>query len=318
MKRRVIETILSLALTVAMVTGAPAMTFAAEDTAVEQTETTDEADEAAAEDFQVGDLTVKNTTTVKVKNAEIKEGVKETADSIAAAEETADADSKEATEATADADSKEATEATEEKINNLVLTMEDGTEHIFEDVKTEDWNEPSLYEEYGMFYISYKDVAGKDQEASEKADEKAFDEEKTVYATTKVNVREEPSTDAKAVKVVVLGAEFKATAVCPGWIKVKGETVEGYVSHLYVTEDKEKVDQLVAEQKAAEEAAAKAAAEAQAAAAAQAQAAAEAQAAAAAQPVTEVSRQAYDDCDGSGHGYYEITYSDGSVGYEEY
>ena len=306
MKRRVIETILSLALTVAMVTGAPAMTFAAEDTAVEQTETTDEADEAAAEDFQVGDLTVKNTTTVKVKNAEIKEGVKETADSIAAAEETADADSK------------EATEATEEKINNLVLTMEDGTEHIFEDVKTEDWNEPSLYEEYGMFYISYKDVAGKDQEASEKADEKAFDEEKTVYATTKVNVREEPSTDAKAVKVVVLGAEFKATAVCPGWIKVKGETVEGYVSHLYVTEDKEKVDQLVAEQKAAEEVAAKAAAEAQAAAAAQAQAAAEAQAAAAAQPVTEVSRQAYDDCDGSGHGYYEITYSDGSVGYEEY
>ena len=306
MKRRVIETILSLALTVAMVTGAPAMTFAAEDTAVEQTETTDEADEAAAEDFQVGDLTVKNTTTVKVKNAEIKEGVKETADSIAAAEETADADSK------------EATEVTEEKINNLVLTMEDGTEHIFEDVKTEDWNEPSLYEEYGMFYISYKDVAGKDQEASEKADEKAFDEEKTVYATTKVNVREEPSTDAKAVKVVVLGAEFKATAVCPGWIKVKGETVEGYVSHLYVTEDKEKVDQLVAEQKAAEEAAAKAAAEAQAAAAAQAQAAAEAQAAAAAQPVTEVSRQAYDDCDGSGHGYYEITYSDGSVGYEEY
>ena len=85
-----------------------------------------------------------------------------------------------------------------------------------------------------------------------------------------------------------------------------------------MTEDKEKVDQLVAEQKAAEEAAAKAAAEAQAAAAAQAQAAAEAQAAAAAQPVTEVSRQAYDDCDGSGHGYYEITYSDGSVGYEEY
>lgn len=47
-------------------------------------------------------------------------------------------------------------------------------------------------------------------------------------------------------------------------------------------------------------------------------AAADAQAAAAAQPVTEVSRQAYDDCDGSGHGYYEITYSDGSVRYEEY
>mgnify|MGYP000568014290 CR=1 FL=1 len=47
-------------------------------------------------------------------------------------------------------------------------------------------------------------------------------------------------------------------------------------------------------------------------------AAAEAAAEAAASEPTEVSRQAYDDCDGSGHGYYEITYSDGSVRYEEY
>lgn len=316
MKRRVIETVLSLMLTVAVVTGAPAMTFAA-DTSAEQTEAAEGAQEVTAEDFQVGDLTVTNTTTVNVKSAEIKEGVKETDDVVAtdAEETTTEADAADDKKE----DSAETTETKEEKINNLVLTMEDGTEHTFMDVKTEDWNEPSLYEEYGMYYISYKDANGKDQEAAEDAEEKALDEEKTVYATTKVNVREEPSTDAKAVKVVVLGAEFKATAVCPGWIKVKGETVEGYVSHLYVTEDKEKVDQLLAEQKAAEEAAAAAAAQAQAEAAAAAQAQAEAQAAAAAaQPVTEVSRQAYDDCDGSGHGYYEITYSDGSVGYEDY
>ena len=57
-------------------------------------------------------------------------------------------------------------------------------------------------------------------------------------------------------------------------------------------------------------------AEAQAAAPSASTVAAEAQAAAS-EP-TEVSRQAYDDCDGSGHGYYEITYSDGSVRYEEY
>lgn len=31
-----------------------------------------------------------------------------------------------------------------------------------------------------------------------------------------------------------------------------------------------------------------------------------------------VSKKAFYDCDGSGHGYYEITYSDGSVGYEEF
>lgn len=33
---------------------------------------------------------------------------------------------------------------------------------------------------------------------------------------------------------------------------------------------------------------------------------------------TVVSRQRVDDCDGSGHGYYIITYSDGSVEYEDY
>ena len=33
---------------------------------------------------------------------------------------------------------------------------------------------------------------------------------------------------------------------------------------------------------------------------------------------TEVSRVPYYDCDGSGHGYWEITYDDGSVEYEEF
>ena len=42
------------------------------------------------------------------------------------------------------------------------------------------------------------------------------------------------------------------------------------------------------------------------------------QSSAAPQGKYEVSRQAYDDCDGSGHGYYEITYSDGSTAREEY
>lgn len=33
---------------------------------------------------------------------------------------------------------------------------------------------------------------------------------------------------------------------------------------------------------------------------------------------TVVSRERVDDCDGSGHGYYIITYSDGSVEYQDY
>ena len=33
---------------------------------------------------------------------------------------------------------------------------------------------------------------------------------------------------------------------------------------------------------------------------------------------TVVSKQNYPDCDGSGHGYYEITYSDGTTEIQEY
>ena len=94
--------------------------------------------------------------------------------------------------------------------------------------------------------------------------------------------------------------------------------------HTYFTSNKDEIDRLVQEKKESEEKAAAQAAEAQAA-EEQAQASysyeydAESEGeTSASSERTEVGRQAYDDCDGSGHGYYEITYSDGSVEYEEY
>lgn len=79
----------------------------------------------------------------------------------------------------------------------------------------------------------------------------------------------------------------------------------------YLTDKKEEAEQAVKAEEAAKEAA-------QAAAEAAAQQAAQQQAQPSGGGVYEVSRQAFDDCDGSGHGYYEITYSDGSVKTEEY
>lgn len=88
----------------------------------------------------------------------------------------------------------------------------------------------------------------------------------------------------------------------------------------YITDSKEEAEAAAKAKQDAEEAAA-----AQQAAEAAAQQAAEQAAQQASQSAgstaggkTEVSRQAYDDCDGSGHGYYEITYSDGSTAIEEY
>lgn len=224
------------------------------------------------------------------------------------------------------AEEKAENEAAATETWNLILTDKEGTSHTFENAAADQWTEPSLTEEYGFLYIKYKDAGGKEQEVLEKAEEKAFEKELAMYATTEVNVRKEASKDSQSLKVASLGSEWKAVASVPGWIKVESDGISGYVFHSYITEDKAKVDALVQERKAAAEAAAQAAAQ-----AAQEQTYYEepsAQEPAPQEPVAqepeqpsapvEVSRQAFDDCDGSGHGYYEITYSDGSVAYEEY
>lgn len=214
------------------------------------------------------------------------------------------------------------------EIWNLVLTEdgEDGEVHTFENVTPDTWTEPAVEVQFGMLYITYKNEDGTEEEALETAKEKELEEPVTVYATTDVHVRKEASTEAESLKVTALGAEWKAVAAVPGWVKVEGDGITGYIFHSYVTEDKEMVDQLVKE---AEEAKAAAAAAAQAAAqqnqsqsapAVQPQAPATQPQEPAPEPEApyEVSRQKYDDCDGSGHGYWEITMSDGSVVIEEY
>ena len=287
MRKKTVQVLLGAALIAAMCLGAPTAAFAGETTTKEETaEKTGDKDSAeekeTAEDFQIGELTVKNQSGLEVKSAELQDAKED--------------DSKKK-------DSKDAAG------QDLVITMKDGTEHTFRNVTPDDWKEPVFYNEYEILYISYTDEKGKSQEALEDAKETELEEAATTYAKSNVNIREKADTKSKSLKVTSLGTEFKVTGVCPGWLKVEGDGVKGYAAHTYFTSNKDEIDKLVAEQKAAEE---KKAAEAKA--ASEAQAAAEA---AASEP-TEVSRQAYDDCDGSGHGYYEITYSDGSVRYEEY
>ena len=140
--------------------------------------------------------------------------------------------------------------------------------------------------------------------------------EKTMYVSGDVYMREAADKDAKAVtgkEITVLGEEGD-------WYQVKVDDKEGYVVKKYITDSKEEAEAAAKAKQDAEDAAA-----AQQAAEAAAQQAAEQAAQQASQSAgstaggkTEVSRQAYDDCDGSGHGYYEITYSDGSTAIEEY
>ena len=297
MKMKSVKAFLSIVTAASLAVSAPAAVFA-EDAAAQEAEAQDSDGEATAEDFTIafdgGELSVTNQTTQTIKEAKLVE---------AAADDSEEADN-----------SEETADASKEAKMDLVLTEEDGTEHTFQDVTVDKWKDAVLVNSYEFLYINYKDESGKDQEAAETADERTFDEPITMYVSANVHVRKEADKESESLKVAALGDEFKVIAAVPGWFKVENGDDTGYVFHSYLTEDKAAVDALVKAKQEADAAAA------QAAAAAAAQAAQQQAAAAAAQPAqkTEVCRQAYDDCDGSGHGYYEITWSDGSVTYENY
>lgn len=323
MKRKVVKTILSVSVAASMAVASPAAIWAAQET---ETAASEEAVEEGQEEtkdilltLEEGELTITNQTERSFSGAELQESQDAAQESEDAAQETPASEEAQ--------DSSDEEEMTEESVFiNLVLTEENGDIHTFEDVEADTWTEPLVYDEYGFLYISYKDQDGNTKEVEESADEKEFEGALTMYASSNVHIREKADQDSESLKILQLGDEATAVGAVPGWIKVESGDVSGYVFHSYITENKEKVDALVQEKEAAEAAAAQAAAEAAAAQAAAQQAAAQ-QAAAQAwaqqqqqqtQEVYEVSRQKFDDCDGSGHGYYEITYSDGSVAYEEY
>lgn len=307
MKRQAVKAMLGLAVVSVLGMTAPAVSAAETETETEtvSTELETETEETEAETEAAPDVEVKKDgeTIVTLKNESgyvVKEAV------VGAAEEETE---------TAETE----TEAESEGIvTGLTLTGEDGEVHVFADADVTAMTDPVLVKDNGFLYIEYKNAEGKDKEAAETADEVEFDKEVTMYVVNDVYVRAEANGDSEALAVASLGQEVTVTGAAPKWYKVvMGETT-GYIARSFLSKDKESADAAV---KAEEAAQAQAAAEAQAAAAAAQQTASQAssgQSAAAPQGKYEVSRQAYDDCDGSGHGYYEIIYSDGSTAREEY
>lgn len=176
--------------------------------------------------------------------------------------------------------------------------------------ETEAQTEEHTQEETAAETESAGETEGETAAPEETETEEAAAEPKTMYVVSDVYVRQEPDASSEAVAVAYLGDEVTAVDVDEKWCKVTLGDKEGYVVKEYLTESKDEADQAVKS-----EAAAKAAAEAQAAAAA---AQAQQSQSSGGGGRYEVSRQAYPDCDGSGHGYYEITYSDGSVETVEY
>lgn len=303
MKKKTVKAMLGLAVVSVLGMTAPAVSAAETETETVSTELESESEtETETETEAAPDVEVKQDgkTIVTLKN-ESGYVVKE---ALAGTTETAEEETETETETAAEK---------EENVVGITLTGEDGEVHVFPDADVTTMTEPVLVKDHGFLYIQYKNAEGKEKEAAETAEEVEFDQPETMYVVNDVYIRAEANGDSEALAVASLGQEIRVIGAAPKWYKVEQGEVTGYIARSFLSKDKESADAAVKAEEAAQAQAAAAAAAQQAAAQASA-----GQSSAAPQGKYEVSRQAYDDCDGSGHGYYEITYSDGSTAREEY
>ena len=297
MKKKTVKAMLGLAVVSVLGMTAPAVSAAETETETVsiELESESETETEAAPDVEVKQdgktiVTLKNESGYVVKEA------------LAGTTETAEEETE--TETAAEK---------EENVAGITLTGEDGEVHAFPDADVTTMTEPVLVKDHGFLYIQYKNAEGKEKEAAETAEEVEFDQPETMYVVNDVYIRAEANGDSEALAVASLGQEIRVIGAAPKWYKVEQGEVTGYIARSFLSKDKESADAAVKAEEAAQAQAAAAAAAQQAAAQASA-----GQNSAAPQGKYEVSRQAYDDCDGSGHGYYEIIYSDGSTAREEY
>lgn len=304
MKKKTVKAMLGLAVVSVLGMTAPAVSAAETETETVSTELESESEtETETETEAAPDVEVKQDgkTIVTLKN-ESGYVVKE---ALAGTTETAEEETETAAEK-------------EENVAGITLTGEDGEVHVFPDADVTTMTEPVLVKDHGFLYIQYKNAEGKEKEAAETAEEVEFDQPETMYVVNDVYIRAEANGDSEALAVASLGQEIRVIGAAPKWYKVEQGEVTGYIARSFLSKDKESADAAVKAEEAAQAQAAAAAAAQQAAAQQAAAQASAGQSSAAPQGKYEVSRQAYDDCDGSGHGYYEITYSDGSTAREEY
>lgn len=302
MKKKTVKAMLGLVVVSVLGMTAPAVSAAETETETVSTEleSESETETEAAPDVEVKQdgktiVTLKNESGYVVKEA------------LAGTTETAEEETE--TETAAEK---------EENVAGITLTGEDGEVHVFPDADVTTMTEPVLVKDHGFLYIQYKNAEGKEKEAAETAEEVEFDQPETMYVVNDVYIRAEANGDSEALAVASLGQEIRVIGAAPKWYKVEQGEVTGYIARSFLSKDKESADAAVKAEEAAQAQAAAAAAAQQAAAQQAAAQASAGQSSAAPQGKYEVSRQAYDDCDGSGHGYYEITYSDGSTAREEY
>lgn len=203
----------------------------------------------------------------------------------------------------------------EEGLVNVTLAAQDGTTYEFLKVNYADMQEPQLVEKGAFVYIQYTGIASGKEKSVGQTGELLYEEPAELFAVDQVYIRAESTSDSEAVGVINRGDAIEVLGETASHYKVRKGDVEGYSARSCISEDEQEAIAAVKAEEAAREEIRR---QAEAAAAAQAAAQNSSRKSSGKSSKKEVKRQKFDDCDGSGHGYYLITYSDGSQGVIEY
>lgn len=191
----------------------------------------------------------------------------------------------------------------------ITMASGDGTLYEFENVEYEDITEPELVKEGAFAKIKYIGKASGEERAAGQSGELIYEKPAELFAIDDVYIRSEPDSESEIVGIIYRGDAIEVQGETATHYLVKKDDVTGYTVRRCISEDEQEAIAAVQAENAAVRAAA----------AVQETAGSGYQSdGSGASSVYEVSRQRFDDCDGSGHGYYQITYSDGSTAIEEY
>ncbi len=191
----------------------------------------------------------------------------------------------------------------EEGIVTITMVDSEGAQYQFLDVQPEILVDPELTKE-GLFAgIHYTSLLSGEEKTVYQDGEVEYEEPVEQFAVDDVYIRAEPNGDSEILGVISRGDAIEVLGETGTHYLVKKEDVTGYSVRRCISEDEQEAIAAVKAEEAAREAIA----------AQQAAAAASQQSG-----VYEVKRQKFEDCDGSGHGYYLITYSDGSTATQEF
>lgn len=199
-------------------------------------------------------------------------------------------------------------EAAEEGLVNVTMMASDGTVYEFLNVKLSDMQNPELIVDGVFAYVKYTGMESGKERKYGQTGEFQYEEAVELFAVDDVYMRAAADSEAEIVGVINRGDAIEVLGETATHYMVKKDEITGYSARSCISEDEQEA---IAAVQAEEYARAEIARQAAAAAAAQ-------QAASQSSGKKEVKRQKFDDCDGSGHGYYLITYSDGSTGVIEY